>query len=100
MNQTLLNLMNSPLAITAIILWLLLFILAVKTCRKWAKESRLEKILKKNHPSIPVKKYELSEFEVGDEEEDVMSVSSLQHQMLSPAQRLKQLETLQHAWDD
>lgn len=92
--------MNVPLAITAVVLWLLLVFLTIKTCRKWPKESRKEKILQKNHPSIPVKKYELSEFVVEDEvEEDAMPVGPFQHQELSTAQRLQRLETLRHAWD-
>ena len=32
--------MNSPLALAALILWLLLFFLAVQACRKWAKGAK------------------------------------------------------------
>jgi len=62
MIQTLSNFMNSPLAIVALLLWVLLFFLAVWQCRKWGKASRNEKIIYKNHPAIPVKEYKLSEF--------------------------------------
>ena len=53
--------MNAPLAITALILWLLLAFLAFRTCRRWAKEQKTEKIITQNHPAIPVKKYDLSQ---------------------------------------
>jgi len=62
MTQTLSNFMNSPLAMVALLLWVLLFFLAVWQCRKWGKASQNEKIIYKNHPAIPVKEYKLSEF--------------------------------------
>ncbi len=62
MTQTLSNFMSSPFAMVALLLWVLLFFLAVWQCRKWGKASRNEKIIYKNHPAIPVKEYKLSEF--------------------------------------
>ena len=44
MTQSLSNLMNSPLALAALILWLLLAFLAVRACRKWANERNAEKL--------------------------------------------------------
>ena len=61
MMQILSNFMSSPLAIVALLLWVLLFFLAVWQCRKWGKASRNEKFIYKNHPAIPVKEYKLSE---------------------------------------
>ena len=66
MIQTLSNLMNSPLAWVALLLWVMLFFLAVWQCRKWGKASRNEKIIYKNHPAIPVKEYKLSEVVTND----------------------------------
>jgi len=66
MIQNLSNFMNSPLAMVALLLWVLLFFLAIWQCRKWGKASRNENIIFKNHPAIPVKEYKLSEFGVPD----------------------------------
>lgn len=67
MTQSLSNSMNSPLAFTALLLWLVLAFLAVRTCQKWAKEKNVEKIIYKNHSAIPIKKYKLSDFNTSAE---------------------------------
>ena len=54
--------MDSPLALTAMILWLLLIGLMVRQCRKWLKEQNKQKVIYQNHPAIPVKVYTLSDF--------------------------------------
>ncbi|WKN44917.1 hypothetical protein [Tunicatimonas pelagia] len=88
--------MNDPIALTAIILWLVLLLLTVRTLRKWKKEHRQPTIFQKNHPSIPVKVYKLSEFT--DEPETVTKpISSTAD---TKAQRRSQrMEALRHAWD-
>ena len=55
--------MNSPLALVAAVLWLLLAFLAIRACRKWAKGRNTVKVIYKNHPAIPVKQYKLADFE-------------------------------------
>ena len=54
--------MNSPLAVVALILWLLLAFLAIRVCRRWAKERNAVSVIYKNHPAIPVKQYQLADF--------------------------------------
>ncbi len=55
--------MNAPLAVAALILWLLLAFLAIRVCRRWAKERNAVSIIYKNHPAIPVKQYQLADVE-------------------------------------
>lgn len=55
--------MNSPLAVAALILWLLLAFLAIRVCRRWAKDRKAVSVIYKNHPAIPVKQYQLADFE-------------------------------------
>ena len=54
--------MNSPLVLTAGILWLLLIGLVARQCQRWAKERNRPVIIEQNHPAIPVKVYQLSDF--------------------------------------
>lgn len=63
MTQSLLNLMDSPLAVAALILWLLLAVLAIRVCRRWAKERNAVSVIYQNHPAIPVRQYKLTDFE-------------------------------------
>ncbi len=99
MTQTLSNLMNSPLALVALLLWILLFFLAVWQCRKWGKASRNENIIYKNHPAIPVKEYKLSEFEmqVGSE----ANTKPINKHKSNPGikKQVEQLSTLKNIWD-
>ena len=55
--------MNSPLAVAALVLWLLLAFLAIRVCQRWAKESNAVSVIYQNHPAIPVKQYQLADFE-------------------------------------
>ena len=55
--------MNSPLAVAALILWLLLAFLAIRVCRRWAKERNAVSVIYKNHSAIPVKRYQLADVE-------------------------------------
>jgi hypothetical protein len=55
--------MNAPLAVAALILWLLLAFLAIRVCRRWAKEQNTVSVIYKNHPAIPVKQYSLANVE-------------------------------------
>ena len=55
--------MNAPLAVAALILWLLLAFLAIRVCRRWAKERKAISVIYKNHPAIPVKQYQLADVE-------------------------------------
>ena len=98
MTQSLSNLMNSPLALAALILWLLLAFLAVRACRKWAKARNAEKIIYKNHPAIPVKKYKLSDFE--PTATSVRLPAKLASSpKLSPEQQAHRLASLRNVWD-
>ena len=63
--------MNSPLAIAATILWLLLLWLALRQCRRWAKARNKEQVIYQNHPAIPVKEYKLSDFETEPDSKSV-----------------------------
>ena len=63
MTQSLLNPMNSPLAIAATLLWLVLLGLMLRYYRRWVKERSKEKVIYQNHPAIPVKVYQLSDIE-------------------------------------
>jgi len=104
MIQMLSNFMNSPLAMIALLLWVLLFFLAVWQCQKWGKASRNEKIIYKNHPAIPVKEYKLSEVRMhaGSEE-------NIENPNPKPINKLKakpgianpseQLSNLPNVWD-
>jgi hypothetical protein len=98
MTQSLSNGMNSPLALAAMVLWLLLAFLAVRACQKWAKERKIEKIIYKNHPAIPIKKYKLSDF-TGSEEavrKPTVVASSVK---LSIEQQAQRRALLRNAWD-
>ena len=55
--------MNSPLAVAALVLWLLLAFLAIRVCQRWAKERNAVSVIYKNHPAIPVKQYQLADVE-------------------------------------
>ena len=55
--------MDSPLAVTALILWLMLAVLAIRVCRRWAKERNAVQVIYQNHPAIPVRQYKLADFE-------------------------------------
>ena len=110
MTQSLSNLMNSPLALAALILWLLLAFLAVRACRKWAKERNAEKTIHKNHPAIPVKKYKLSDTCPGGGPLTAvrfesattpvrMPAQTVLSQKLSTEQQAQRLASLRNVWD-
>ena len=90
--------MSSPLALAAMFLWLLLAFLAVRTCQKWAKERKVEKIIYQNHPAIPLKEYKLSDFtEATAPVKRPTKVTSLPK--LSAEQQAQRLASLQNVWD-
>ncbi|MEK6481659.1 hypothetical protein WJR50_29210 [Catalinimonas sp. 4WD22] len=94
--------MNSPLGIVALLLWVLLLVLTVWQCRKWAKASRKEKIIYQNHPAILVKEYKLSEFELGDEQVEKITpkpVNIHKPSKLSLEKQKERLASLKNAWD-
>ncbi|MEK6480378.1 hypothetical protein WJR50_22735 [Catalinimonas sp. 4WD22] len=94
--------MNSPLALVALLLWVLLIFLVVRQCKRWAKASQHEKIFCQNHPAIPVKEYKLSEFVVHDEVEEkskLILASKLKQPKLNPEKQVERLEMLKHSWD-
>ena len=92
--------MNSPLAITALLLWTTLAILAVRVCRKWAKKRNKVKTIMKNHPAISVKEYKLSDFSVeAITKSSAMSAKVLSPEKLSTEQQAQRLTFLQNAWD-
>lgn len=98
MTQSLSNLINEPLALAALILWLLLAFLAIRTSQKWAKEKKVEKIIYQNHPAIPVIKYKLSDFTTAIElVERPVKAASLPK--LSAEQQAQRLASLRNAWD-
>jgi hypothetical protein len=97
MTQSLLNFMNSPLAITALILWLLLAFLAFRTCRKWASEKKTKKIIVQNHSAIPVKKYDLSQIAAADPLPQGSTSKPLVK--LSAQQRAERPTGLPNLWD-
>ena len=99
MTQSLSNLMNSPLAITALLLWTVLAFLAVKTCRRWTKERNNVKMITKNHSAIPVKEYKLSDFSAEVAVLDVKPAKVLSSEKLSTEQQAQRLVSLQNAWD-
>ena len=90
--------MNDPVALSAIILWLVLLFLTIRTLRRWKKESQQTKIFQKNHPSIPVKVYKLSEF--SDEPEAIVK-STPDTPVIADAKtrRTQRMEALRNAWD-
>ena len=98
MTQSLSNLMNSPLALTAMILWLALAFLGVRAYRKWTKEKKIKKIIYKNHPAIPVKKYKLSDFESATEVVKIPAKATLPPK-LSVEQQAQRRVSLRNAWD-
>ena len=105
MTQSLSNLMNSPLALAALILWLLLAFLAIRACRKWAKERNAEKIIHKNHPAIPVKEYKLSDtsltavrFETAPTPVKIPA-KGVHSPKLSTEQQAQRLSSLRNVWD-
>ncbi|WPP51837.1 hypothetical protein [Catalinimonas niigatensis] len=94
--------MNSPLAIVAMLLWVLLAFLAIGQCRRWAKSERSEKIIHQNHPAIPTKEYKLSEFEGHDEVEEkpkLKSGSQFKKPKLNTKKQWGRLATLKNSWD-
>ena len=91
--------MNSPLAITALLLWTALTILAVRVCRRWAKELNKVKTIMKNHPAIPVKEYKLSDFSIEKTVSGVKPAKVLSSEKLSTEQQAQRLASLQNAWD-
>lgn len=102
MTQSLLNLMNSPLAIVVLLLWASLALLAIGQCRRWAKSERSEKIIIQNHSSIPTKEYKLSEFEGHDEVEEkpkLKSGSQFKKPKLNTQKQWERLATLKNSWD-
>ena len=100
MTQSLSNLMNSPLAITALLLWMVLAFLAVRTCRRWARERNKVKTIMKNHAAILVKEYKLSDFSVeAITKSSAMSAKVLSPEKLSTEQQAQRLASLQNAWD-
>jgi len=60
MTQSLLHWANSPLGLLALLLWLSLALLALRQCRRWAKERSQEKVIEQTHPAIPVIVYNRS----------------------------------------
>ena len=97
MTQSLPNFMNDPMALSAIILWLGLLFLTMRTLRKWKKEHHRPKIFQKNHPSIPVKVYKLSEF--ADESEAIAKSAPDTPANTKAQQRTQRMEALRNAWD-
>ena len=91
--------MNSPLAITALLLWTVLAFLAVRTCRRWAKKRSKVKTITKNHPAIPVKEYKLSDFSIEKTVSGVKPTKVLSSEKLSTEQQAQRLASLQNAWD-
>ena len=99
MTQSLVNLMNSPLAIMALLLWMVLAFLAVRACRRWAKKRNKVKTIMKNHPAIPVKEYKLSDFSAEVAALVVKPAKVLSSEKLSTKQQAQRLASLQNAWD-
>ena len=99
MTQSLVNLMNSPLAITALLLWIVLSFLAVRTCRRWTKEQSKVKTIMKNHPAIPVKEYKLSDFSAKEAIHGIESAKTLSSEKLSTKQQAQRPASLQNVWD-
>lgn len=97
MTQSLSNLMASPLVVAALFLWVLLAFLAFRQCRVWAKGHQKEKVIQKNHPAIPVKKYELSQI-ASDVSAFKPTKVSVQPK-LSMENQARRLASLQKAWD-
>ncbi|MEK6482443.1 hypothetical protein WJR50_33215 [Catalinimonas sp. 4WD22] len=94
--------MNSPLALVALLLWVLLLFLTLQQCQKWAKTSQREKIFYQNHSSIPIKEYKLSEFVVHDVVDDKPKLILNKKHMkpkLDPEKQIERLATLKNAWD-
>ena len=84
--------MNSPLAVAALILWLLLAFLAIRVCRRWAKERNAVSVIYQNHPAIPVKEYQLADVE-GDLQPAVQPKPPAANQPKSP------LAPTRNVWD-
>jgi hypothetical protein len=100
MTQSLSNLMNSPLALIALLLWVLLLFLVVRQCKMWAKASQNEKIIYQNHSSIPTKEYKLSEFEIkGEEQPKLVLTNKLKQSKLNSKKQVERLASLKHSWD-
>lgn len=100
MTQSLSNLMNSPLAIVALLLWVLLAFLAIRQCKRWAKSERSEKNIFHNHPGIPTKEYKISEFEMKDDEKpEFILANKLKQSKLKPEKQRERLASLKHNWD-
>lgn len=91
--------MNSPLAITALLLWTVLAILAVRVCRRWAKERNKVRTIMKNHPAIPVKEYKLSDFSAEVAISGVKPAKVLSSEKLSTEQQAQRMASLQNVWD-
>jgi flagellar biosynthesis/type III secretory pathway M-ring protein FliF/YscJ len=98
MTQSLSNLMNAPLLVVAMLLWLLLAFLLFRELKRRAAQKKSELILQKNHPAIPERKYHLSEFahEANDE-----SKAPLRRRLakLSADRQAERLESLKNVWD-
>ena len=90
--------MNAPLAVAALILWLLLAFLAIRVCRRWAKERNAVSIIYKNHSAIPVKQYQLANFEA-DVSMLAKSAGAMPSPKLSAEQQAQRLASLRDAWD-
>ena len=63
MTQSLLHWVSSPLGVLALLLWISLALLALRQCRRWARERNQERVIYQNHPAIPIKMYDRSESE-------------------------------------
>nr|WKN38698.1 hypothetical protein K4G66_08280 [Tunicatimonas sp. TK19036] len=90
--------MTSPFAVAALFLWVLLAFLAFRQCRVWAKGTQKEKIIQKNHPAIPVKKYEISQIDVSEKPIN-KPLKIPGHPKLSSKDQARRLASLQKAWD-
>ncbi len=105
MTQSLSNLINSPLAIVGLLLWVLLLFLAIRQCHRWAKASHKEKIIYQNHPAIPVKEYKLSEFaghtglKVKEESPNHKPIKNFKQPKPSPGKQVEHLPSFPNAWD-
>jgi hypothetical protein len=98
MTQSLSNLMNAPLLLIALLLWLLLAFLLFRELKRSAAQKKSELILQKNHPAIPERKYKLSEFAPDILEENK---APLRRRLakLSADRQAERLESLKNVWD-
>ncbi len=89
--------MNDPVALIMLILWLVLLFLTFRTLKKWKKDQQQIKTFQKNHPSIPVKVYKLSEFL--DEPEAIEKPTPDTQVNAKARQRIQRMEALRNTWD-